>query len=54
MNFTEIAASPELKTLFEPDGMLPLAITPAAFAARLQQELLQWKQIAAARKIVAE
>lgn len=51
---TEISASPELKTLFEPDGMLPLAMSPSAFAARLQQELAQWRQVATARKIVAE
>jgi tripartite-type tricarboxylate transporter receptor subunit TctC len=50
----EISASPELKTLFDPDGMLPLAMTPAAFTARMQQELAQWKQIVADRKIVAE
>jgi hypothetical protein len=29
-------------------------MTPAAFAARMQQELAQWKQIVAERKIVAE
>ncbi len=51
---TEIAASPELKTLFDPDGMLPLAMTPAAFTVRMQQELAQWKQIVAERKIVAD
>ncbi len=51
---TEIAASPELKVLFEPDGMLPVAMTPAAFAVRMQQELAQWKQIATDRKIAAE
>jgi tripartite-type tricarboxylate transporter receptor subunit TctC len=51
---TEISASPELKTLFDPDGMLPLAMAPAAFAARMQQELAQWRQIATARKIVGE
>ena len=51
---SEIAATPELKTLFEPDGMVPVATSPAAFAARVKQELAQWKQIATARKIVAE
>ncbi len=51
---TEISASPELKTLFEPDGMLPLVMTPAAFTARMQQELAQWKQIVVARKIAPE
>ncbi len=51
---TEIAASPELKTLFDPDGMLPLAMAPAAIAARMQQELALWKQVAATHKIAAE
>ncbi len=51
---TEIAASPEMKTLFEPDGMLPLAMAPKAFTARMQQELAQWKQVIADRKIVLE
>jgi tripartite-type tricarboxylate transporter receptor subunit TctC len=48
------AASQELKALLEPDGMLPSAMTREAFAARIKQELGQWKEIAAARKIVAE
>jgi tripartite-type tricarboxylate transporter receptor subunit TctC len=50
----EVSASPELRALLEPDGMLPVAMSPAAFAARAKQELAQWKQIAAARKITAE
>jgi tripartite-type tricarboxylate transporter receptor subunit TctC len=50
----DIAVLPEMKALLEPDGMLPLAMTPASFTARLQQELVQWKQIAASRKITAE
>jgi tripartite-type tricarboxylate transporter receptor subunit TctC len=51
---SEIAGTPELRNLFEPDGMVPVAATPAAFAARIKQELAQWKQIAASRKIVLE
>lgn len=51
---TELAASSELKAIFEPDAMQPVAMTPAAFSARLQQELAQWKQVVAERKIVAE
>jgi tripartite-type tricarboxylate transporter receptor subunit TctC len=51
---TAIAATPELRTLFEPDGMIPLATTPSAFAARVKQELAQWKQIAMSKKIVLE
>ncbi len=50
----EIATAPELRTLLEPDGMLPVAISPAAFSARVKNELAQWKQIAATRKIVVE
>jgi tripartite-type tricarboxylate transporter receptor subunit TctC len=51
---TEISGSPEIRALLEPDGMLPVAMTPPAFAARVKQELAQWKQIASTRKIVAE
>jgi len=50
----EIAASPELKALLEPDGMLPSAVSPASFAGRVKQELALWKQVATARKIVME
>lgn len=50
----EIATSPELRALLEPDGMLPFTMTPAAFSARIRQELEQWKQVAVSRKIVAE
>lgn len=51
---TAIAASPELRNLFEPDGMVPVGTTPGAFAVRVKQELAQWKQIATSRKIVLE
>ena len=51
---TAIAATPELCNLFEPDGMVPAPTTPPAFAARIKQELAQWKQIATSRKIVLE
>ena len=50
----DIAASPELRNLLEPDGMLPVSATPATFSARIKQELTQWKHIAATRKIVVE
>ena len=49
-----IAASPDLAPVLEPDGTLPEAIGPAAFAGRIKDELGQWKQIAAEHKIVAE
>lgn len=48
------AASAELATVLEPDGTLPDAITPAAFAGVMKTELAQWKKIAADHKIVAE
>ena len=51
---TAIAATPELRNLLEPDGMVPVAMSPAAFAGRVKQELAQWKQIATSRKIVLE
>lgn len=51
---SEISATAELRALLEPDGMLPLAMTPPAFAARMARELEQWKQVAATQKIVAE
>ena len=50
----EIATSPELRMLLEPDGMLPVSVTPAAFAARVKQELAQWKNVASSRRIVVE
>lgn len=50
----EIAASPELRTVLEPDGTVPSAISSAAFATRLKEELAQWKQVATEHKIVAE
>jgi tripartite-type tricarboxylate transporter receptor subunit TctC len=49
-----IAASRELAPVLEPDGTLPEAISPAAFTARLKEELGQWKQIAAEHKIQAQ
>ena len=47
----EISASPELRTFLDPDGAQPVALAPAAIAARLRQELGQMKKIAAERKI---
>ena len=51
---SEIAITPEMRALLEPDGMMAITTRPAVFAERMKQELAQWKQIAAARKIVAE
>jgi len=49
-----IAASPDLAPVLEPDGTLPDAMRPAAFAAIIKDELAQWKKIATEHKIVAE
>lgn len=46
-----IAASPELRTLLEPDGATPGALSPAAFAERIRTDLATWKRIAAERGI---
>jgi tripartite-type tricarboxylate transporter receptor subunit TctC len=50
----EISASADLAVVLEPEGTVPTAMSPAAFAARVKEELAQWKQVAAAHKIVAE
>lgn len=50
----DVAASPEMRALLEPDGMLAVSVTPAAFSARVKQELAQWKKLAATKKIVLE
>jgi tripartite-type tricarboxylate transporter receptor subunit TctC len=49
-----IASSADLQPVLEPDGTLPSAIAPDAFAARLKDELATWKRIASEHKIVAE
>ena len=50
----DIAASPELGVVLQPDGTIATALTSAVFAARVKEELAQWKQIATEHKIVAE
>ena len=50
----DISATPELKVFLESDGMVAVAMTPASFAARIRQELAQWKRVVADRGIVAE
>jgi tripartite-type tricarboxylate transporter receptor subunit TctC len=47
----QISASPELRTFLDPDGALPVALTPAAVAGRVKEDLAQLKRIAAERKI---
>jgi len=51
---TAIAASPEMRSVLEPDGALPGALTPAAFGTRLREELALWKRIVAQRQIRIE
>ena len=52
--YHDISASPELGAILEPDGTVAIAMSPPAFAARVKEELAQWKQIATEHKIVAE
>jgi tripartite-type tricarboxylate transporter receptor subunit TctC len=47
----QISASPELRTFLDPDGAQPVALSPAALAARIKGDLAQLKRIAAERKI---
>jgi len=49
-----IAASPELTAVLEPDGTLTDTSSPAVFAARIKDELVQWKRLAAEHRIVAD
>ncbi|MEP6943662.1 MAG: tripartite tricarboxylate transporter substrate binding protein [Betaproteobacteria bacterium] len=50
----DIAKSSELAVVLEPDGTVPSAMSPPAFAARVKYDLTIWKQIASEKKIVAE
>jgi tripartite-type tricarboxylate transporter receptor subunit TctC len=50
----EIAASPELKPLFEQDGAVPTPLGTAEAGARIREDLAQWKRIATERKITIE
>jgi tripartite-type tricarboxylate transporter receptor subunit TctC len=50
----EIDASSDLATVLEPDGTVPSAMSPGAFAARVKDDFALWKQIASEHKIVAE
>jgi tripartite-type tricarboxylate transporter receptor subunit TctC len=50
----EIAKSPELAPILEPDGTVPSTMAPTAFAAQVKDDLALWKKIASDRKIVAE
>lgn len=49
-----LASAPELRAVLEPDGAAPVRLDPAAFAARLKDELAQWKRIASERHISTE
>lgn len=50
----EIAVSPELGAILQPDGTVPAGLSPSAFAARVKDELAQWKRVATEHRIVAE
>jgi tripartite-type tricarboxylate transporter receptor subunit TctC len=50
-DINEISASPELRAFLDPDGAQPVAMSPAAVAARMKEDLAQLKRIAAERKI---
>lgn len=50
----EISASPELRTFLEPDGATAASMSPAAFSARIKEDLAQWKRIATDRRITVD
>jgi len=50
----QIAASPEVKALLEPDGATPMALSPADLARRVREDLAIWKKIAVEKKILAD
>ena len=50
----EIAASPEVRALLEPDGAKPATLLPDAFADRVRRDFDRWKQIATDKQIVAQ
>ncbi len=50
----QIAASPEVRALLEPDGATPMALSPAELTRRVRDDLAVWKKIAIEKKIVAE
>ncbi len=50
----QIAASPEVKALIEPDGATPMALSPADLARRVRDDLAIWKKIAVEKKILAD
>jgi tripartite-type tricarboxylate transporter receptor subunit TctC len=50
----EIAASPELAVILNPDGSVPATLTPGDFSKRVKDELQMWKQVAAQHKIEAQ
>lgn len=50
----QIAASPEVRALLEPDGASPMSLPPAEVSSRVKSDLALWKKIAVDKKIVAE
>lgn len=50
----QIAKTPEVRGLLEPDGAVPVALPPADVSKRVKSDLALWKRIAVDKKIVAE
>ncbi len=50
----QIAASPEVRVLLEPDGATSMALSPAELAGRVRDDLNLWKKIAVEKKILAD
>ncbi|MGB3068591.1 MAG: tripartite tricarboxylate transporter substrate binding protein [Ottowia sp.] len=50
----QIAKTPEVRGLLEPDGATPVALPPADVSKRVKNDLALWKRIAVEKKIVAE
>ena len=50
----QIAASPEVRALLEPDGAVPMALTPGELSKRVRDDLAMWNKIAIEKKIRAD
>ncbi len=50
----EASRQPEVRTLLEADGTLPMALTPAEVAQKVREDFAAWKRIATDKNITAE
>ena len=50
----EVARLPEVRTLLDADGALPMPLSPAEVALRVKDDLAAWKKIATEKNITAE